>query len=86
MDKIPYLCIVKLERNIERNNMDKENGMEKPILTALRELEVGESCTYPAERTSYLKSACTTFGFEWGKKFTTTTDRKERTVTATRVM
>ena len=58
---------------------------DKPILSALRQLAVGESCTYPAERASYLKSACTSFGFEWGKKFTTTTNRAQRTVTATRI-
>lgn len=69
----------------ESNNMRTEKGAEKSILATLRELEVGESCTYPANRTSYLKSACTTFGFEWGKKFTTTTNREDRTVTATRV-
>ena len=57
----------------------------RPVLTALRELEIGESVTYPAERTSYLRSACTQFGFEWGKKFTTTTNREENTITATRI-
>ena len=80
-----YFAGIKLERNIERYIMKTEKSTEKPILTALRELEIGESCTYPAERTSYLKSACTTFGFEWGKKFTTSTNREERTVTATRI-
>lgn len=57
---------------------------DKPILTALRELEIGESVTYPADRTSYLRSACVSFGLEWGKKFTTKTNREERTVSATR--
>ena len=57
----------------------------RPVLTTLRELEIGESVTYPAERTSYLRSACTQFGFEWGKKFTTTTNREENTITATRI-
>lgn len=61
-----------------------EKVANKPILTALRELEIGESVTYPAERSSYLKSACTQFGFEWGKKFRTKNNREERTVTATR--
>lgn len=61
-----------------------EKTTDKPILTALRELEVGESVTYPAERTSYLRSVCVSFGLEWGKKFTTKTNREERTVSATR--
>lgn len=65
--------------------MGTEKITDKPILTALRELEIGQKVTYPAERGSYLKSACSQFGFEWGKKFTTTNNREERTVTATRI-
>ncbi len=65
--------------------MMAEKVIDRPILTALRELEVGQSVTYPAERSSYLKSACSQFGFEWGVKFTTAINRKERTITATRV-
>lgn len=65
--------------------MNKEICTEKPVLTALRELEVGQSATYPASRASYLKSACASFGFEWGKKFTTKTNREERTITVTRL-
>ncbi len=58
--------------------------IDKPILTALRELEVGDFVTYPIERTSYLRSACVTFGLEWGKKFKTSINREDRTITATR--
>ena len=58
---------------------------DRPILTALRELEIGESITCPAERTSYLRSVCVSFGLEWNKKFKTSTNREERTVTATRI-
>lgn len=65
--------------------MKTEKVIDKPILTALRELEVGQSVTYPAERSSYLKSACSTFGFEWGVKFSTSINREERTITAVRV-
>ncbi len=61
-----------------------EKVIDKPILTALRELELGESVTYPIERTSYLRSACVTFGLEWGKKFKTSINRDSRTITATR--
>lgn len=65
--------------------MNNSANDDRPILAALRELQVGDTCTYPAERASYLKSACTSFGFQWGKKFKTRTNRKERTVTAIRV-
>ncbi len=62
-----------------------EKIIDKPVLTALRELEIGQSVTYPAERSSYVKSACSQFGFEWGKKFTTANNREERTITVTRI-
>lgn len=58
---------------------------EKPALAQLRELGAGESCTFPAERSSYIKSICSQFGFEWGRKFTSRTDRETRTVTVTRI-
>lgn len=57
---------------------------DKPVLTALRELEVGESVTYPIRRSSYVRSCCTNFGMEWEKKFSTKVSREEKTVTATR--
>ncbi|MBD5184663.1 MAG: hypothetical protein HDS97_07215 [Bacteroidales bacterium] len=60
--------------------MEKTN--DKPILTALRKMEIGESLPYPVERTSYLRSACVSFGLEWGKKFKTKTNREEWTVSA----
>ena len=61
-----------------------EKTTDKPVLTALRKLEVGESLTYPASRTSYVRSVCVRFGLEWGKTFKTKTNRNERTITATR--
>ncbi|MDE6340000.1 MAG: hypothetical protein K2K97_09475 [Muribaculaceae bacterium] len=61
-----------------------EKISERPVLTALRELEVGESVTFPIKRNSYVKSCCTNFGLEWDKKFKTAVNREEKTVTATR--
>lgn len=61
-----------------------EQTTDKPVLTALRALEVGESVTYPISRNSYVKSCCTNFGLEWDKRFTTKVNREARTVTATR--
>ena len=85
MEFLHYHCAIKLEINIEITNMNNGKVTEKPILAALRELEIGESVTYPAERSSYLKSACSQFGFEWGKRFATSNNRDARTVTATRM-
>ncbi|MCI7251262.1 hypothetical protein [Leyella stercorea] len=48
-------------------------------------LEVGEELTVSVSRSSYLKSICVSFGLQWDKKFTTTTNREQRTITATRI-
>lgn len=70
---------------MKATNSNTENCTEKPVLSTLRNLDIGQSATFPANRASYIKSACTSFGFEWNKKFVTTTDRKLRTITATRI-
>lgn len=58
---------------------------EKPMLAVLRDLEIDESHTYPIERMSSLKTMCTNFGMQWGKQFSTKTNRESRTITVTRV-
>lgn len=63
----------------------KNSDNEKPVLAQLRELKVGQSITCPAERGSYLRTICSQFGFEWGRRFKTTNNRELRTVTATRI-
>lgn len=64
--------------------MLEENNKEKPMLAVLRDLEVGESHTYPIEKMSSLKTMCTNFGAQWNKTFSTKTDRPNRTITVTR--
>lgn len=51
----------------------------------LYQLLVGESVVFDASRTSYIRSNCTNFGFEWDRKFSTSTDREKRTITVTRI-
>lgn len=58
---------------------------EKSTLQKLRELEVGQSFTEPASKTSYVRRLCAGFGFEWNRKYETRTDKEKRTITATRV-
>ena len=65
--------------------MTTEKPTGKPILTVLRELEIGESVTYPVERTSYLRSVSVSRGLEWGRKYKTSTNREKQTITVTRV-
>ena len=62
-----------------------KNQPEKSLLGQLSNLEVGEELTVPVSRSSYLRSICVNFGLQWDKKFTTRTNREQRTITATRV-
>ncbi len=61
-----------------------DKSAPKSLLSSLRELQTGESLTFPASRASYVSSACVRFGLEWGRKFRTATDRHARTITVTR--
>lgn len=58
---------------------------ETSVRGQLHALKVGESAVFEASRTSYIRSNCTNFGFEWDRKFSTSTDREARTITVTRV-
>ena len=58
---------------------------EKPKLAILRDMEVGEMRQFPAEDMNSIKSMCSSFGFQWGKRFATTTNREERTIIVTRI-
>lgn len=62
-----------------------KNQRKKTLLGQLRDLEVGEELTVPVSRSSYLKSICVSFGLQWDKKFSTSTNREQRTITATRI-
>lgn len=56
----------------------------QPILSQLRTMEVGDVLTFPAEKRGSVKAMCSEYGFEWNKKFTTSINREERTITVTR--
>ena len=62
-----------------------KNQRKKSLLGQLNALEVGEELTVSVSRSSYLKSICTSFGLQWDKIFSTTTNREQRTITATRI-
>lgn len=63
----------------------ENNSSEKPMLQQLRELEVGENLIFPAEKRGTIRSMCTMFGFEWNKTFSSKINRKDRTITVTRI-
>ena len=66
-------------------NETSKNQRKKSLLGQLSNLAVGEELTVPVSRSSYLKSICVSFGLQWDKKFSTSTNREERTITATRI-
>lgn len=62
-----------------------KNQHKKSLLGQLSDLAVGEELTVPVSRSSYFKSICVSFGLQWDKKFSTSTNREQRTITATRI-
>ncbi len=66
-------------------NETSENQRKKSLLGQLSDLAVGEELTVPVSRSSYLKSICVSFGLQWDKKFSTSTNRAQRTITAKRI-
>lgn len=77
-----YLCVVKLVINLETNKKMEE---KKSVRGQLHELAIGEKVSFPADKTSYVRSSCTNFAFEWNRKFTTATDKVARIITVTRI-
>lgn len=67
-------------------NETSKNQRKKSLLGQLSDLAVGEKLTVPVSRSSYLKSICVSFGLQWDKKFSTSTNREERTITAIRIL
>lgn len=65
--------------------MNSGNNNKKSVLAILRELKVAESATFPAEKSGYVSSLCSRFGFQWDKKFKTTINRAEKTICVTRM-
>lgn len=62
-----------------------KNQRKNSLLGQLNALEVGEKLTVSVSRSSYLRSICVSFGLQWDRKFITTTNREQRTITAIRI-
>lgn len=63
---------------------------EKTIITeqfrpTIEALAVGEYCTFPLEKLRTIRATCSDLGLVTGRRYKTKSDRKSRTVTATRV-
>ena len=57
----------------------------KPILAQLSEMAINDVLTFPAEKLGSVKTMCSEYGFQWGKKFSTSVNRQERTFNVTRI-
>ena len=62
----------------------EKSEVAKPILAQLREMEIGETLFFPAEKRGSVKAMCSEYGFEWNKTFRTSINRQERTISVTR--
>lgn len=65
-------------------NID-EKVNKKPMLAVLREMKVGDVCTYSVSVMGSLKTMCSNYGLQWDKKFSTKVNPTQRTITVTRV-
>lgn len=60
---------------------------DEPVLAQLKDMEPGETIVFPVEKAknSYLRSACSKYGWEWGMEFSVRIDRESRTSVVTRI-
>lgn len=55
------------------------------VVDALRNMQVGDSLEFPAERANSVRATCSNYGFQWDRQFSTKRLREERKVVVTRV-
>lgn len=63
----------------------QENPQKSSLLGQLSALEIDGQLTTSVRRASHLRAICSSFGLQWGKKFSVSTNREQRTITATRI-
>ncbi len=62
--------------------MDKKNNS---LLGRLASLGIGDFENFPIKKLNSVRTACSSFGLQWGKRFTTKVDRETMTIKVTRV-
>lgn len=55
------------------------------VYKTIKSLEIGKDVTFPAEKISSVRNVCTTYGLVWNRKFTTKTNREQRTINVLRL-
>ena len=62
-----------------------EQKSKKSLLGVLASLEVGAYDDFPVKKLNSVRTACSSFGLQWGKRFTTKVNRETMTIRVTRV-
>lgn len=65
--------------------IDKAENTEKSRRGKILDLEVGEEIAFPMTELQTIRTECYRSGLQYGKEFTTKTNREARTVTVTRI-
>lgn len=50
----------------------------------LKDMEVNEIIEFPIQRMCSVRSACSAYGLEWGRRFSTAVDREKSVIAVTR--
>lgn len=67
------------------NQFIMEQKSKKTLLGVLASLEVGACEDFSVKKLNSVRTACSSFGLQWGKRFTTKVDRETMTVKVTRI-
>lgn len=54
------------------------------LVNTLRNMEVGDILEFPAESANSVRATASNYGFQWGRTYTSKTDRSRRLVIITR--
>lgn len=59
---------------------------ERPAMAILREMEVGDSYTWPSERAAYIASLSSRCNFDWApRRYSMRRNKDPRSITITRI-
>ena len=75
---------MKEEKQEKRENIFIPEKL-KPIAPTLKEMKEGDTEVFPIEKSTSVKSTCTLLGATKGLVFKTTQDRKEKTISVTKL-
>lgn len=62
-----------------------ENSTQRPMRRVINELEVDQACCFPISKMLVIRSCCSELSLMYGKKYTTSTNREDQTITVTRI-